>query len=106
MFKRSGLFFFIVVLASTLVFPEAGPDIRVKGKNIYVNGKKFYIKAVAYGYASPGMDPNGTDAHADMDMFEKDFRMMKEAGINTIRTYKPLPSKILDIAEKHGLFVI
>lgn len=106
MMKRSGLFFIGLLLAGTMVFSEGGSDIRVKGKNIYVDGKKFYIKAVAYGYAYPGMNPDGTDAHADIALFEKDFQMIKEAGINTIRTYKPLPPKVLDLAEKYGLFVI
>ncbi|MDD5645247.1 MAG: glycoside hydrolase family 2 TIM barrel-domain containing protein [bacterium] len=106
MIKRVSLSFIIILLYVTLVFAEAGPDIKVRGRNIYVDGKKFYIKAVAYGYAYPGMNPEGTDARADISLFEKDFKMIKEAGINTIRTYKPLPPEVLDLAEKYGLFVI
>ncbi|MCK9554711.1 tetratricopeptide repeat protein [bacterium] len=40
------------------------------------------------------------------EVIEKDFEMMKQAGINTIRTYDMLPDFVLDIAEKKGIYLI
>jgi hypothetical protein len=40
------------------------------------------------------------------DVWENDFKMMKAAGINTIRTYGPLPPCMLDMADKYGMKVI
>ncbi len=40
------------------------------------------------------------------EVIEKDFEMMRQAGINTIRTYDMLPDFVLDIAEKKGIYVI
>ncbi len=81
--------------------------ITVDEKNIIVNGKPFFIKGVAYGISFPGY-PEGAAGFEQipLETFEKDFKAMKEIGINTIRTYEPLPDKLLDLAEKYGLFVI
>jgi exo-beta-1,3-glucanase (GH17 family) len=86
---------------------EGRPKITVDEENILVNGKPFFIKGIAYGISYPGY-PEGTAGFEQIpfEVFEKDFKMMKEAGINTIRTYEPLPDKLLDLAEKYGLFVI
>ncbi|MBN2190222.1 MAG: tetratricopeptide repeat protein [Candidatus Aureabacteria bacterium] len=40
------------------------------------------------------------------EVIEKDFEMMRQAGINTVRTYDMLPDFVLDIAEKKGICVI
>jgi TolA-binding protein len=40
------------------------------------------------------------------EVFEKDFRLMKEAGVNTIRLYGVPPEFILDLADKYDMKVI
>lgn len=82
--------------------------VTVKGNRIYADGSLFFIKGVAYGISAPGLPPgvNGCFSRIPLSVFENDFRMMKGAGINTIRTYEPLPDDLLDLAEKYDIKVI
>lgn len=83
------------------------PLISIKDNRIYVNGKLFFIKGVGYGIEYPGTKGGmSTYKKVSKSVFENDFRLMKEAGINTIRTYEPLPSNMLDLAEEYGIMVI
>jgi len=83
------------------------PKISIKDRRIYVNDKLYYIKGVAYGINYPKC-PGGMKGYRmiPFSVFEKDFKMMEEAGINTIRTYEPLPEELLDLALKHNIMVI
>ena len=82
--------------------------VVTKDNRIYADGSLFFIKGVAYGISAPGLPP-GVDncfSKIPLTVFENDFRMMKAAGINTIRTYEPLPDALLDLAEKYDLKII
>ncbi|MBL7070983.1 MAG: hypothetical protein ISS26_02275 [Candidatus Omnitrophica bacterium] len=72
-------------------------------RNIYVNGQLFYVKGVSY---SLDYGPKQDFKSVPFSVWEKDFEMMRQAGINTIRTYAPLPTSVLDLADKYGLKVI
>ena len=72
-------------------------------RNIYVNGQLFYVKGIAY---SMDYGPKQSFGEVPMEKWKDDFKMIREAGINTIRTYEPLPIKILDIADEYGIKVI
>lgn len=93
----------------TLLLKQADRNnfVSTDEKNIYLNGRKFYVKGVGYGIEYPGT-AGGIEAFKEIpfEIFQKDFKMMKEAGINTIRTYEPLPSRLLDLAEEYGIMVI
>jgi hypothetical protein len=82
--------------------------VVAKGTRVYVDGKLFFIKGVAYGISAPGLPPGvgGSFSKIPMSVFENDFSMMKESGINTIRTYEPLPDALLDLAEKYDIKII
>ena len=82
--------------------------IVVKNTRIYADGKLFFVKGVAYGISAPGLTPGaeGSFPKIPMSVFENDFRMMKESGINTIRTYEPFPDALLDLAEKYDIKII
>ncbi|MFA5339521.1 MAG: glycoside hydrolase family 2 TIM barrel-domain containing protein [Candidatus Omnitrophota bacterium] len=86
--------------------PERG--VVIKDNRVYADGSLFFIKGVAYGISAPGLPPgvDGCFSKIPLSVFENDFRMMKEAGINTIRTYEPLPDALLDLAEKYDLKII
>lgn len=94
-------------LLNILLDKDEKPLIFVKDRRIYVNGRLFFIKGVGYGIEYPGTN-GGMDTFKKVpfSIFEKDFRMIKEAGINTIRTYEPLPESLMDLAEKYGIMVI
>jgi len=82
--------------------------VVVKAGRIYADGNLFFVKGVAYGISAPGLPPGveGSFSKIPISVFENDFRMMKETGINTIRTYEPLPDALLDLAEKYDINII
>lgn len=94
-------------LVETLLQKESMPVISIKDNRIYLNGRLFFIKGVGYGIEYPGTSGSiDTYKKVPFSVFEKDFQMMQKAGINTIRTYEPLPSRLLDLAERCGIMVI
>ena len=77
--------------------------ISVKGKFLYQDSDKVYIKGVTYGTFAPGED--GIQFPA-AEIVEKDFTMMVMHGINCVRTYTPPPAYMLDLAKELGLKVM
>ena len=79
----------------------ARPEVR--GKFLWLEDRKLYVKGVTYGTFRPGDD--GVDYPAP-DVVERDFAGMAAAGFNTIRTYTVPPRWLLDAAHRHGVFVM
>jgi Glycosyl hydrolases family 2, TIM barrel domain len=65
--------------------------------------KPDIIKGVTYDLKYPGINHY---SQISPKVFEKDFKMMKEAGINTIRLYGIPPEFVLDLADKYHIKVI
>ena len=82
-------------------FASAGP--QVSGKFLEVDGRRFLIKGVTYGTFAP--DAEGVQFPA-LKQIDLDFRMMAEAGINTVRVYTVPEPSLLDAALRHGLRVM
>ncbi|MBX9741972.1 MAG: hypothetical protein K2W99_00295 [Chthoniobacterales bacterium] len=82
-----------------------------------VDGKPFIIKAVCYN-PTPKGESNNWNKHSsltykleptqhDLEIIENDFKLMHEAGINTIRVYKPITNReILKKLDFYNLKVI
>ncbi len=83
----------------------AGNPVEIKGDWFYVNGEKFFIKGVNYQAYRPGQSPGDHDK-VNLDLVDDDFRLIKEAGFNTIRTAGALTPEIETLAQKHGLFIL
>jgi hypothetical protein len=87
-------------------------NIKIAGYQLLVDGKPFIMKGVCYSPVRKGSDyPSGLiilkPTAEDLLIIEKDFQMMHEAGINTIRTYDPLlDQRILDLLVKYQLRTI
>lgn len=75
----------------------------VRGKFLFVGEEKYWIKGVTYGTFKP--DEAG-DQYPAPAVVERDFALMAENGINTVRTYTPPPRWLLDTAGRHGLRVM
>lgn len=86
-----------------LTLSPALKKFAVKGKFIYYGNEKFYIKGVTYGTFKP--DENGLQFPI-AEVIEKDFALMAQQGINTVRTYTVPPIYLLDIANKYQLKVM
>ncbi len=77
--------------------------VRVDGKFLEVDGRRVWIKGVAYGTFAP--DSEGAQ-FPSKERIAQDFTLMAAAGINTVRTYTPPSSALLDEALRHGLGVM
>ncbi len=87
-------------------------NIKIVGHQLIVNGKPFIMKGICYNPVRKGeTHPSGlrtlNPTAEDLAVIEKDFQMMHEAGINTVRTYEPmLDPRILDLLTKYQLRTI
>jgi GT2 family glycosyltransferase len=76
------------------------PDVR--GKFVYVGNRKLYVRGVTYGT----FRPDGGSEYGDERTVERDFAQMSAAGLNAVRTYTVPPRWLLDLAQRHGLYVM
>lgn len=74
----------------------------VKGKFIFVGEKKLYIRGTTYGTFCPAID----GSEYLLEKVEQDFAKMAAVGLNAVRTYTVPPRWLLDIAARHGLYVM
>ena len=79
------------------------PGPTVVGKFVHVDDRRFLIKGVAYGTFAP--DADGYQFPA-MSRVREDFGLMRQYGVNTVRTYTPPRLDLLDEAARHGLRVM
>ena len=84
---------------------DPAPDTRaaVDGKFLATGGDRFLVKGVAYGTFAP--DAAGRQFPAAATVAD-DFARMREAGLNTVRTYTAPDPGLLDAAARHGLRVM
>jgi O-antigen biosynthesis protein len=79
------------------------PRPEVRGKFLFVDDEKLYIKGVTYGTFRPDEHGHGFPAG---HVVERDFAQMVANGVNAVRTYTPPPRWLLDTARRHGLWVL
>lgn len=90
-------------LENICAMPMSNVRPVVRGKFIYCEHKKFYIKGVTYGTFKPAVDGH---QFPDKDLIERDFKMMSDNGINCVRTYTIPPISLMHTAHKYGLKVM
>jgi GT2 family glycosyltransferase len=74
-----------------------------RGKSIFLGDEKLYVRGVTYGTFSPDEDDHD---YPSVETVAQDFAMMAANGVNTVRTYTVPPLWLLDLAERHGLWVM
>src|SRR5258706_11085412 len=80
--------------------PERLARVRTAGKFLYAGSEKFWVKGVTYGAFKPD---DAKREYTDEAKIARDFAMMAESGINTVRIPHTVPPRaLLDIAERHG----
>src|SRR5215472_10238248 len=77
--------------------------ICVRGKFFFAGEQKHFVKGVTYGPFPIGSHGAPFPEPATV---EKDFALMGEAGINTVRVFTVPPLWLLDIAQETGLLVL
>lgn len=80
------------------------PVIEAKGDWIYVNGERYFVKGIGYSGWRPNQLP--WQERPDPVVMENDFRLIKEAGFNTLRTWSAMNNNELALARKYGLMVM
>jgi len=80
---------------------RARPERR--GKFLFAGESKLYVRGVTYGTFRPNEEGA---LFPTRDVVARDFAAMVAAGINTVRTYTVPPGWLLDLADRHGLYVI
>jgi glycosyltransferase involved in cell wall biosynthesis len=76
---------------------------QVKGKFIYRNDVKIYLKGVTYGTFKPLEDGS---QFPEEDIIRRDLQMIAANGFNCIRTYTVPSKKLLDQAYEMDLMVM
>jgi GT2 family glycosyltransferase len=91
-------------LRSLAARPRESTRPTIRGKFLFVDDEKIYVKGVTYGAFRP--DANKRE-YWDQKRIERDFAQMAASGINTVRIPHTLPPRsLLDAAHRHGLFVM
>src|SRR5574340_383631 len=82
--------------------PEPGREaserlvrVRTSGKFLYAGSEKFWVKGVTYGAFRPD---DAKREYPDEAKIARDFAMMADSGINTVRIPHTVPPRsLLDI---------
>ena len=96
---------FLRVEAASAASSAPGYSSRpeVRGKFIFIGEEKYWVKGVTYGTFRPNEQG---EQYPPQDTVARDFSSMAAHGINTVRTYTPAPTWLLDEAQKNGLRVM
>jgi len=81
-----------------------GNRIVARSKFLFDGDRKFYLQGVTYGPFRPAEE--GGPFLPLPDRVERDFQMIRDAGLNVLRLYHSPPRWFLDLAWKYGLRVI
>lgn len=103
------LFSFLIViqLAQFSVFAQSKTNLEIKDNWYYINGEKFFIKAIGYEIgARPGQHPYEGVRSDDLDLLKFDLKVIKEGGYNTIRTWSQFSEAQLKVVQASGLKLI
>lgn len=73
---------------------------HARGKFLFSGGRKLYLKGVTYGPLRSGTAGEGL---GDQDQVWRDLARMREAGVNTLRTYEVPTHWFLDAVGEAGL---
>src|SRR6516162_6583489 len=74
--------------------------LSARGKYIYHNGQKFFARGVSYGPFAPN---SRGESYPEPDRVAADFSLMRELGVNVVRTYVITPPWLLEVAAKFEL---
>jgi len=99
----------IILLLSSVFSLYAQPKttIELKENWYFLNGQKFFIKAIGYEIgARPGQHPYEGVRNDDLDLMKFDLKVIREGGYNTIRTWSEFTEAQLKLVQESGLKLI
>jgi len=106
---KNKIMLMIMLLISSIfsVYSQSKTKIELKDNWYYLNGQKFFIKAIGYEIgARPGQHPYEGMRNDDLDLMKFDLKVIKEGGYNTIRTWSEFSEAQLKLVQESGLKLI
>jgi len=105
--KQIALLICLSLATTILGQAQSKNQIEIKDNWYYLNGQKFFIKAIGYEIgARPGQNPyQGTRAD-DLDLMKFDLQAIKAGGYNAIRTWSQFSEPQLKLVQDSGLKLI
>jgi len=99
-----------IILFHVLVvfgYSQSKTKIELKDNWYYLDGQKFFIKAIGYEIgARPGQHPYEGNRKDDLELMKFDLENIKRGGYNTIRTWSQYSEAQLKLVQKSGLKLI
>lgn len=100
----TSILLFVVVIFG---YSQSKTKIELKDNWYYLNGQKFFIKAIGYEIgARPGQHPYEDAKKDDLELMKFDLEKIKEGGYNTIRTWSQYSEAQLKLVQESGLKLI
>ena len=88
-------------------YSQSKTSIELKDNWYYLNGEKYFIKAIGYEIgARPGQHPYEDAKKDELELMTFDLEKIKEGGYNTIRTWSQYSEAQLKLVQKSGLKLI
>jgi len=104
---RCAILLIVCQLITISIFAQSKAKIEIKDNWYYLNGEKFFIKAIGYEIgARPGQHPYEGARIDDLDLMKFDLKVIKEAGYNAIRTWSQFSEPQLKLVQNSGLKLI
>lgn len=101
---------FIIILNLMFVcfgYAQSKTKIELKNNWYYLNGERFFIKAIGYEIgARPGQHPYEGARKDDLELLKFDLDNIKKGGYNTIRTWSQYSEAQLKLVQASGLKLI
>ncbi len=82
---------------------ERGGRPRASGKFLFRGQDKLFLRGVSYGPFAVGSHGH---PFPERDVTRRDFALMRDLGVNCVRTFTPPPEWLLDLAEEYDLGVL
>lgn len=91
----------VLLLSVCVSCSQSRTQISFNERQLLVNGKSYLIKGICYHPV-----PKGSQQR-EFNFLDDDLKLMKEAGINTVRVYAPIvEAAVLDKFAKAGIKII
>ena len=88
-------------------FAQPKTKLEIKDNWYWLNGEKFFIKAIGYEIgARPGQHPYEGIQSDDLELLKFDLEKIKEGGYNAIRTWSQFTEPQLKLVQNSGLKLI
>ena len=82
-------------------YSQSKTSIELKDNWYYLNGEKYFIKAIGYEIgARPGQHPYEDAKKDELELMTFDLKKIKEGGYNTIRTWSQYSEAQLQLVQK------